>query len=190
MQNRFRFRVWNKKVKKMYDVKSMSYIDGVVKRIEVQGDIGIAIFDEYGKHIDNCVLMQCTGLKDHTGKLIYEGDIVKLSYNGGQIPLFSDDYTESPEPDIFLVKYSEDWQAYFCQQINDSCPMAKDLSGLHKSLEEQLYPNDADVKKRVELNHAILVNDYDKYSQVIGNMYENADLFESYIKKYKLSEVI
>lgn len=76
MQDRFRFRVWNKKIKKMYDVKSMSYIDGAIKRIEVQGDIGIAIFDEYGKHIDNCILMQCTGLKDKCGKLIYEGDII------------------------------------------------------------------------------------------------------------------
>lgn len=160
MQDRFKFRFWNGK--QMSDIIPF----------------GCDLYDIRAVDKANMPIMQCTGLKDHTGKLIFEGDIVKLSYNGGQFTLFGDEFSENPEPDYFLVEYSEDWQQYFCRQLPLNYPCAIQLEKLHKSYEHDLYPNDADVKARKELNHAILVNDYDKFSEVIGNKYENPELLK------------
>lgn len=46
MNDRFKFRCYNKFQEKMFDVKNISYINGIVKRIEVQDDERILIFDE------------------------------------------------------------------------------------------------------------------------------------------------
>ena len=81
MEDRFKFRCYNKILRKMFDVKCMSYINGIVKRIEVQDGERILIFNEWKNNIDNTVLVQCTGRKDKNGKLIYEGDIVKDNQN-------------------------------------------------------------------------------------------------------------
>ena len=151
MQDRFKFRVWNKKVKKMYDVKSMSYIDGVIKRIEVQGDIGIAIFDEYGKHIDNCILMQCTDLKDKNDKLIYEGDIV--TYDDRDI---CPHHTPILNAIIEMRKYQWCMIYYRKDIINAST---------RKPVEQKTWLGFDDfITSRIE---------------VIGNIYENKELLES-----------
>lgn len=64
MNDRFRFRIWEIKEKRYNKYPPYGYQGGTFNMFST----------------DESLIEQCTGLKDKNGKLIYEGDVVQMSY--------------------------------------------------------------------------------------------------------------
>lgn len=71
MKDRFKFRLWNKEAKEMLLVYSFDK-----NFIQATPDYVVPSIRRF--NTNDCILMQCTGLNDINGQLIYEGDIVQL----------------------------------------------------------------------------------------------------------------
>ena len=95
MNDRYMFRAWHKERKQMYGVTLLHWHNGKIKDVLCAVEKSASDYDFPADEIE---LMQCTGLKDKTGRLIYEGDIVKINE-------FHDAYTHGLSPYVHFIKY-------------------------------------------------------------------------------------
>lgn len=78
MNDRFKFRVWNKLTHSFTTGGAIKF--GGLCFVDEE-DFGIKL----GEHQECYIIEQCTGLKDKNGNLIYEGDIIKCGNATGVV---------------------------------------------------------------------------------------------------------
>ena len=90
MNDRFKFRLWDKENKTYYvsPYGSFSLSDsGELFWIESNCDCSELNTSDY-------VVEQCTGINDANGKLVFEGDIVKTKHDDVGVVIYSDHFLE------------------------------------------------------------------------------------------------
>ena len=152
MESRFKFRAWNFKENKYYqqNEKGMFKLGGELPNGTPVGVLcGVEDLTNNRNYGKNFVVEQCTGLKDKNGKLIYEGDIIKV--------------TSPKNWNIFDEYSNSEILGKGVVVTKPGCAFIKknDIDGEEKKYYFALYSvvEDADV-------------------EVIGNIHENPELLE------------
>lgn len=109
--------------------------------------------------IDFETIQQSTGLKDKNGKLIFEGDVVRVDDN-----LYVDGVPEGYENKYAIINYREEqakWYFEFMPKNNSGEHICELVCDFWHFVDINTKPNTLE------------------YIEVIGNIYENSDLIET-----------
>lgn len=147
MKSRFRFRVWDKE-----NSNSLEFEGFKKGNIEFNFDVDTnSIWIEFNHN--KYILEQCTGLKDKNGKLIYEGDIIKINT-----------WFDNIVPDNFEYRYEEE-KGFALYQIFFNQEKARFEANCIKYTKVKPY-------------RCFLLEYGPTNVEVIGNIHENKDLIE------------
>ena len=143
MNRELKFRVWDKLSKRYLEITPFSRHHYV---LDLEGNF---MNLQNGSGGDEYLVEQYTGLKDKTGKEIYEGD---------------------------LVKHRNDWECPQNTYLNDGVKLITgEIYGDYPILGFKfIRPDMADLETGVVMNVM-----HGRYTQVIGNINENPELLEN-----------
>lgn len=135
MSDRFRFRAWNFYANQMdYDSKY-----GLEEWLELEGlDAGFGVVS----------VMQCTGLKDKNGKLIYEGDIIINRVSAGSFAKETLRTVEFGEHSTSSDYYASLAYGWYCRELRTNIDEETSLMQVYDEIE------------------------------IVGNIYENKELLK------------
>lgn len=175
-KNRLKFRVWDVVSERFVTRSSGGYGWPDSSEIKLNLDGELFVEEEYGKEIlssSRYIIQQYTGLQDSDGKDIYEGDIIKTSYEDpyGEEGALIHNYYEV----LFYCGEFEINSAEYSIGINGFCiKKIKTTSEDHQYSLGQIYPLAKEIKKR---NYGAFGLDAAK-SEIVGNIFENKDLLK------------
>jgi uncharacterized phage protein (TIGR01671 family) len=162
MQDRFKFRYVFKN--KIYDVDTLYLEIPAVSLVDTDRIGEKYLLHTSKRDFDFKNLIQCTGLKDKSGKLIFEGDIVKINENYPDYSAIGDFYKNQS----FVVEYFQSNARYLLKPSEYEDNSGSGIYDLSPDFYEFLNWKPTGKFEENTLQGI----------EIIGNVYENPELLE------------